>query len=79
MAQTMMLQFEGEAIPRAIQVSDWAYNRFKYLQNEVLINPKTDDFIIHADENRDWDSLTEAQQSDLIDIWGDALSQISQN
>lgn len=69
MVKTLMLHFKDEPVPRAIQVSDWAFKRFSYLEEQILLDPKIDDYIIEADESRDWDRLDEIEKDDLIDLW----------
>jgi hypothetical protein len=76
MVQTLMLQFKDEPVPKAIQVSDWAFKRFSYLEDQILLDPKIDQYIIDADENRNWDSLSESQRDDLIDLWSQDFAKI---
>ena len=76
MTQTLMLQFKDEPCPRAIQVSDWAFKRFGYLQDQILLDPKIDDYIIDVDENRNWGRLSEPEKDDLIDLWSQDFSKI---
>ncbi|AHX01046.1 hypothetical protein HL13_gp86 [Dinoroseobacter phage DFL12phi1] len=67
--QTLMLTIQDKATPVAIQVTDWAFRRFKHLQEVTLTDPSVPDRIIGIDEDRDWDSLNHDEQNDLIDVW----------